>query len=100
MDCTAQCHYCSRHTGYQPYLSLPNYPDPIVAKATACPRCGRTCPIATLDYADTLCMDNAGLTREQALHCMEVVNTRISHSKSGKYQYVEDYLAKEENLAK
>jgi len=97
LDCTAQCHHCSKRTGYQPYLSLPSLP--VVAKATGCPRCGRTCPVSPLDYADTLCMDNAGLTRSQALQCMEVVSTRISHSKSGKYQYVEDYLAKEENLA-
>jgi hypothetical protein len=66
-----------------------------------CPRCHKQCPIADLDYADTLCMDNAALTRQQALDAINHVNTINSHAKSTRsYRYVEDYLSKDLGLAR
>lgn len=82
MQYRAQCHYCHKHTGYYPYLSiqLPISTHP----PTYCPRCHRPVPTSPLDYADTLCFDYAGLTRAQALSQMNLADTRNAHAHSAR----------------
>lgn len=98
MQYRAQCHYCHKHTGYYPYLSvtLPISTHP----PTYCPRCHRLVPTSPFDYADTLCFDYAGLTRQQALSSLDHVDRQNSHSKSASHanHTAEDYLNMEQSL--
>lgn len=92
---TVECTRCTAKSITPPFIS---FTLPVRSKPTHCPKCGHTRTVRPYDYADIICTDHAGISRNLAIKAINLYNEQLARGTLGHKSHIPDCIGYIEDM--